>query len=114
MLKEVTLALDLKNQVKNSCERFGEINKVVVYENNPDGVVSISFKTVEEADYCIKLLNNGIMRGRKITAENWDGKTKYKVQESEEEQKKRDQQWESFLKGSDDEKTDEEVEAEGE
>ena len=113
MLKNVTLALDLKVQVKESCDRFGEIRRVTVYENNPEGVVSITFATVEEADYCISLLNRGLMRGREITAENWDGKAKYKMDESKEEQEKRDAEWEAFLKGSDDEKTDEELDEDG-
>uniref|UniRef100_A0A914PMI2 RRM domain-containing protein n=1 Tax=Panagrolaimus davidi TaxID=227884 RepID=A0A914PMI2_9BILA len=97
MIKNVTLALDLKEIIKERCERFGKIIKIVVYENHPEGVVSVSYNTVEEADYCVQLLNRGIMRHRKIEASNWDGKTKYKVKESEEDQKRRDQEWKNFL-----------------
>uniref|UniRef100_A0A914YGY8 17S U2 SnRNP complex component HTATSF1 n=1 Tax=Panagrolaimus superbus TaxID=310955 RepID=A0A914YGY8_9BILA len=110
MIKNVTLALDLKEIIKERCERFGKIIKVVVYENHPDGIVSISYSTVEEADYCIKLLNRGIMRQREIEASNWDGKTKYNVKESAEDQKRRDQEWKTFLE--DEEEQDEDIEKE--
>jgi HIV Tat-specific factor 1 len=47
-------------------------------QRNPDGAAQIFFREAEEADECVKLLNNRWFGQRKITAENWDGKTKYK------------------------------------
>uniref|UniRef100_A0A7E4WDU1 17S U2 SnRNP complex component HTATSF1 n=1 Tax=Panagrellus redivivus TaxID=6233 RepID=A0A7E4WDU1_PANRE len=108
MLADVTLALDLKTQVQEACTRFGTVKKVVVYENHPDGVVSVTFPVVEESDYCVKLMDRGIFRHREISAALWDGKTKYKVEESEADQKARDAGWEAFLGHEDDEDDDHE------
>jgi len=47
-------------------------------QRHPEGVAQISFRTPEEADLCVQLLNNRWFGQRKITAETWDGKTKYK------------------------------------
>ena len=63
---------------------------------------------MEEADYCIQLLNRGIMRHREITAHHWDGKTKYKVKESAEDLQRRDKEWEAFLENEEQEDDDHE------
>lgn len=47
-------------------------------QKHPDGVAQVTFSDAEEADLCIKLLNNRWFGKRQITAETWDGKTKYK------------------------------------
>jgi HIV Tat-specific factor 1 len=48
------------------------------FQRNPEGVAQIFFKEAEDADKCVELLNNRWFSQRKITAETWDGKTKYK------------------------------------
>lgn len=42
-------------------------------------MAQINFKEPEAADACVQLLNNRWFGQRKITAETWDGKTKYKL-----------------------------------
>ena len=54
-------------------------------------------KDPEEADVCIAALHMRWFAGRRILAENWDGKTKYEVEESEAEKEKRLKQWEEYL-----------------
>lgn len=54
------------------------IQRSVKFQRNPEGVAQIFFKEAEDADKCIELLNNRWFGQRKITAETWDGKTKYK------------------------------------
>lgn len=49
------------------------------------------------ADDCLTMTDYKYMRGRQIRTERWDGKTKYKVEESEEDRRKRLQLWESQL-----------------
>lgn len=41
-------------------------------------MAQINFKEPDAADACVLLLNNRWFGQRKITAETWDGKTKYK------------------------------------
>jgi HIV Tat-specific factor 1 len=48
------------------------------FQRHPEGVAQITFREPEEADACVTLLNGRWFGQRKITAETWDGKTKYK------------------------------------
>jgi len=48
------------------------------FKRHPEGVAQINFKEPDAADACVQLLNNRWFGQRKITAETWDGKTKYK------------------------------------
>ncbi len=48
------------------------------FQKHPDGVAQIWFKEAEAADACVQLLNNRWFSKRLLTAETWDGKTKYK------------------------------------
>lgn len=48
-------------------------------QRHPEGVAQVTFKEPEEAQECVQLLNGRWFGQRKITAEIWDGKTKYKL-----------------------------------
>lgn len=74
----------------------------------------MTMKTPCEADEVIKLLNGRWFAKKKVSAETWDGKTKYEIEESEAERDKRLKTWGSFLesddkKGSNSENMDTEV-----
>lgn len=47
-------------------------------KRHPEGVVQVTMADPEEADLVIKLMNGRYFGERKLTAETWDGKTKYK------------------------------------
>lgn len=67
------------------------------YQRNPSGVITVTFREPEEADDCITALNGRWFAQKRITAETWDGKTKYEVIESEEERQKRLNKWTDYL-----------------
>lgn len=50
-----------------------------------------------EADLVVQMMNGRFFGQRKLTAELWDGKAKYKVEETEEEAKRRLQNWDKHL-----------------
>jgi HIV Tat-specific factor 1 len=54
------------------------VNILYVFQRHPDGVAQVTFREPEGADACVALLNGRWFGQRKITAETWDGKTKYK------------------------------------
>ena len=54
------------------------VNILYVFQRHPDGVAQVTFREPEGADACVALLNGHWFGQRKITAETWDGKTKYK------------------------------------
>ncbi|EDQ92707.1 uncharacterized protein MONBRDRAFT_35744 [Monosiga brevicollis MX1] len=67
-------------------------------QNNPDGVVMVRYFTDEPLGPAIATLNGRFFAGQKVVAEEWDGKTKYKVEESEEEKEARIKQWDEYLR----------------
>ena len=64
----------------------------------PKGTCQVFFGSPEEADVAISMLDGRIFAKDKIMkASTWDGKTKYKVNETEEEEKERLAKWDKFL-----------------
>lgn len=100
--KDPTLIAEYKQEVEEECsEKCGAVKKVELYDRNPEGVVAVFFKEFEHADLCVGLMNGRFYAGRQLFAENWDGRTKYKVKETEEEEKRRLEEWNKFLEGDD-------------
>ena len=68
-----------------------------LFQRHPDGVATVAFPDPESADVVVTAINNRVFYGRTIAAHTWDGKTKYEIKESEEEEKKRLAEWTKFL-----------------
>lgn len=79
---------ELQSEVAQECEaKAGEIEKLFVFKGNPDGVITIKFKTSAAAGECIKIFHGRFFAGRPISCEYWDGVSNFKVEESEEDRK---------------------------
>ena len=96
---DAALILDCSNRIREQCKKFGDVRKVVVYDKNIQGVVQVFFGSPEEADMAISMLNGRLFSSQKtpMKAYTWDGKTKYKINETEEEEKERLANWDKFL-----------------
>ncbi|XP_050431749.1 HIV Tat-specific factor 1 [Adelges cooleyi] len=94
---DVALLLEYQKDLREECSKCGVVKKVIVYDRHPDGVAQINFKEPDAADACVQLLNNRWFGQRQITAEIWDGKTKYKVIETPDETEERLKKWETYL-----------------
>ncbi|XP_017305214.1 HIV Tat-specific factor 1 homolog isoform X2 [Diaphorina citri] len=99
--KDVTLILEYQQDLREECSKCGHVKKVVLHDKHPEGVAQIFFKEPEAADACRELLNGRWFGQRQITAETWDGKTRYKIQETAEEREARLKKWETFLEEED-------------
>jgi HIV Tat-specific factor 1 len=100
--KDPRLILEYRSDVRDECqEKCGEVKKVEIYDTNPDGVAAVFFNDVTAADKCVQLMHGRFFAGRKLQAFNWDGKEKYKINESEQEAEKRMQEWDKFLQEDD-------------
>ncbi|KAG8253390.1 HIV Tat-specific factor 1 [Homalodisca vitripennis] len=106
--KDVKLILEYQQDLRDECLKCGGVKKVVIYDRHPEGVAQINFKEIEAADACVQLLNGRWFGQRKITAETWDGKTKYKMSETDEQIKARLQKWEKFLESGESAKEEQE------
>lgn len=62
---------ELKLDVAKECSKLGEIDRIVIYEEHPEGVVSIRFKNEDSAEACVDLMNGRFFAGRQIQAAKW-------------------------------------------
>jgi HIV Tat-specific factor 1 len=90
---------DLEIDIQEECEsNFGMIDRFMIFEEHPEGVVKIKFKTPLAAEKCIENLNHRYYNGKLIEASYWDGKTDYnKFHEDSESINKRVQEFGNWL-----------------
>ena len=77
----------------------------MIYDKNPEGVAQVFFSSPEEADLAIESMNGRLFfNNRLMSAETWDGKTKYSFKETPEQEAERLKNWDKFLEeGGEDE-----------
>ncbi|XP_054852868.1 HIV Tat-specific factor 1 [Eublepharis macularius] len=88
---------EIREDLRSECEKFGQVKKVIIFDRHPDGVASVSFKEMEEADVCKQALHGRWFGGRQLCVEAWDGVTDYQVEETAREREERLKGWETFL-----------------
>lgn len=93
------LRQDLELDIIEECnEKFGQVEKFQIFEQNPEGVIKIKFHTPAAAEKCINALNGRFYNERRIDAVYWDGKTDYnRVKEDMETQEKRIEEFGKWL-----------------
>lgn len=91
------LILEYRQDIRDECNKCGVVRKVALHDKHADGIAQVWFKEAEAADACIQLLNNRWFGQRLISAETWDGKTKYRIEETKEERDARLKKWELYL-----------------
>ncbi|KAF7728182.1 hypothetical protein EC973_006576 [Apophysomyces ossiformis] len=106
--EDPTLMLELKEDVREECEKLGEVTNVILYDKSPGGVISVRFMEKESADACVLLMNERFFAGRQISAEIYDGRTRYlksggKEEEDEEAEKARLERYARWLEEGGDE-----------
>lgn len=102
--KEVQLLLEYQQDIRSECLKCGDVRKVVICDRHPEGVAQVTFREPAEAQACVQLLNGRWFSQRKISAEIWDGKTKYKITETDAEIEARLNKWDKYLEQEDEEK----------
>ncbi|XP_077165097.1 17S U2 SnRNP complex component HTATSF1 [Paroedura picta] len=88
---------EIREDLRTECEKFGQVKKVIIFDRHPDGVASVSFKEMEEADVCKQALHGRWFGGRQLCVETWDGVTDYQIEETAREREERLKGWETFL-----------------
>lgn len=70
---------ELKEEIQKECQReCGDVSKVTVFENNPEGVVLVKFKNDGDAAKCLHLMSDRTWKNRRILAEFYDGISDYR------------------------------------
>jgi len=92
---------NLRQDIIEECEaKLGAVQRVTVYENNPDGVVQIKFKEDAAAERCIQLMNGRFFAGRELKCFYWDGKTDYRrTRETMEDEQRRLDDFGKWIEG---------------
>lgn len=96
------LIIDYTNNLREECTKCGTVRKVVVYSSEAEGVAEVRMSDPEEADLVVQMMHRRLFGKRELRAELWDGKTKFKVQETTEENTQRLSKWNEFLEQDDD------------
>ena len=98
------LRKDLELDIIEECEsNFGQVDKFLIYDENPDGIVKIKFNTPAAAEKCIKELHQRYYNEKLIEAFYWDGKTDFaKFQEDISSQEKRIDEFGRWLESTKD------------
>lgn len=94
---EVSLILEFQEDLREECSKLGQVRKVMIYDRHPDGVAQINMGSPEEADEVVKLLNGRWFMKRQLGAAIWDGRTKYKIAETDSQISQRLDTWDKFL-----------------
>ncbi|KAF8320886.1 hypothetical protein DL93DRAFT_2216348 [Clavulina sp. PMI_390] len=68
------LLLDLKDDVREECETLGEVTNVVLYDLEPDGIMTVKFKDLVSAQACVIKMNGRFFDGLQVEASLFDGK----------------------------------------
>lgn len=70
--------LEIKEDIREECEKLGEVTNVVLYDLEPQGVVAVKFKRPEAADACVELMRGRSFAGRVVEARLSFGKERFK------------------------------------
>lgn len=98
----VDLIIDYQNNLREECSKCGTVKKIIIYSSEPEGVAEVRMADPEEADIVVHMMHRRYFGKRLLIAELWDGKTQFKVNETEAESKERLSKWDEFLEQDND------------
>ncbi|KAJ3517572.1 hypothetical protein NM208_g14686 [Fusarium decemcellulare] len=75
--------LEIKEDIREECAKLGTVTNVVLFDQEPEGIVSVKFKEAESALACIKLMHGRSFDGRTVEAFLATGKEKFKKSKEE-------------------------------
>ncbi|OLN88739.1 Splicing factor U2AF-associated protein 2 [Colletotrichum chlorophyti] len=70
--------LEIKEDIRDECAKLGNVTNVVLYDEEPDGIVSVKFSKPEAAQACIQLMNGRSFDGRVVEASISTGRERFK------------------------------------
>ncbi|WYZ34901.1 hypothetical protein EsH8_I_001177 [Colletotrichum jinshuiense] len=70
--------LEIKEDIREECGKLGNVTNVVLYDEEPDGIVSVKFSKPEAAQACIQLMNGRSFDGRVVEASVSTGRERFK------------------------------------
>lgn len=74
--------LEIKEDIREECSKLGTVTNVVLYDQEPEGIVTVKFQTAQSAASCIDAMNGRPFDGRIVGASLADGKEKFRKSDS--------------------------------
>ncbi|KAJ6586915.1 hypothetical protein DFH09DRAFT_910267 [Mycena vulgaris] len=75
---DASLLLDLKEDVREECASLGEVTNVVLYDKEPEGVMTVKFRDPLSAQACVLKMNGRFFDGLRVEASLYSGKQRFK------------------------------------
>jgi len=82
--EDASLLLDLKEDVREECSTLGEVTNVVLYDQEPEGIMSVKFRDHVSAQACVMKMNGRYFAGRRVEASLYYGRQRFKRAGAEE------------------------------
>lgn len=60
--------LEIKEDIRDECTKLGTVTNLVLFDQEPDGIVSVKFREPEAAEACMKLMDGRSFDGRVVEA----------------------------------------------
>lgn len=96
-LEDACMITEIRDDIRQECEKLGPVKKVLLFDRHPDGVVSVKFDTHESAEDAVKVFDKRWFGGQQIEATQWDGVTDYAIEETAKEREARLASWHKFI-----------------
>ncbi|KAF8345816.1 hypothetical protein F5887DRAFT_137416 [Amanita rubescens] len=82
--EDASLLLDLKEEVREECSTLGEVTNVVLYDQEPDGIITVKFRDPLSAQACVLRMNGRYFAGQRVEASLYFGRQRFKRSGAEE------------------------------
>jgi HIV Tat-specific factor 1 len=83
LAEDPTALLDIKEEIRDECAKLGTVTNVILYDEEPEGIVSVRFKTKEAAEQCVKVMHGRAFDGRYVEASIATGRERFKRSKGE-------------------------------
>ncbi|KAF2447788.1 hypothetical protein P171DRAFT_231788 [Karstenula rhodostoma CBS 690.94] len=70
--------LEIKEDMRTAAEQFGEVTKVVLYDKEPEGILTVRFKEFEEAEAFVNAFNGKGYNSEKLELSVADDRPRFK------------------------------------
>ena len=98
--------LEIEEDVREECAKLGIVQKVVVYDQDESGAVTVRFDTAAAAAAAVRAFTGRVFDGRAVHASVSDGSERFKKRrrnEADDDEEQRLKGFGAFLEGEKDE-----------
>lgn len=66
--EDSSAVFDIKDDIRDECSKLGEVTNVVLYDKEPDGVVTVRFTDPGAARQCVSVMDGRFFGGTRVEA----------------------------------------------